>query len=90
MACFQIMREMSKLIDEVRPAEVKDLKAQRKEPVLTNLRWLLLKRSERRREKQFPDCRSAAQARRFLNRWYGYVMRSRLEPDQEGRKGAEE
>jgi len=43
---FHVMAHLSKAIDEVRAAEVKDLKAQGYQPVLTRTRWLLLKRPE--------------------------------------------
>jgi transposase len=49
---FHIMAHMSKAIDEVRAQEVRELKAQGEEPVLTKTRWLLLKRPERLSEKQ--------------------------------------
>jgi len=49
---FHIMAHMSKAIDEVRAQEVKELKAQGEEPVLTKSRWLLLKRPQRLNEKQ--------------------------------------
>jgi transposase len=49
---FHIMAHMSKAIDEVRAQEVRELKAQGEEPVLTKTRWLLLKRPERLNEKQ--------------------------------------
>ena len=43
---FHIMSHMGKAIDEVRAKEVKELKGKGKEPVLTNTRWCLLKRTE--------------------------------------------
>ena len=43
---FHIMSHMSKAIDKVRAEEVKNLKAQGKQPVLTGTRWCLLKRPE--------------------------------------------
>jgi len=43
---FHIMSHMSKAIDKVRAEEVKRLKAQGKQPVLTGTRWCLLKRPE--------------------------------------------
>jgi transposase len=43
---FHIMAHLSKAIDEVRAAAVKDLKAKGYQPVLTRTRWLLLKRPE--------------------------------------------
>ena len=46
------MAHMSKAIDEVRAQEAKALKAQGYEPVLTKMRWLLLKRPENLTEKQ--------------------------------------
>jgi len=49
---FHIMAHLGKAIDEVRAQEVRELKAQGEEPVLTKTRWLLLKRPERLTEKQ--------------------------------------
>lgn len=49
---FHIMAHMSRAIDEVRAQEVRELKAQGEEPVLTKSRWLLLKRPQRLSEKQ--------------------------------------
>lgn len=49
---FHIMAHMSQAIDEVRAQEVRELKAQGQEPVLSKTRWLLLKRPERLSEKQ--------------------------------------
>ncbi len=49
---FHIMAHLSKAIDEVRAQEVRELKAQGEEPVLTHTRWLLLKRPEHLTEKQ--------------------------------------
>lgn len=49
---FHIMQRMNKAIDEVRAAEVKQLKQDGYEPVLTGSRWLLLKRPENLTDKQ--------------------------------------
>ena len=49
---FHIMAQLSKAIDQVRAQEVKKLKDQGYEAVLTNSRWLLLKRPENLTEKQ--------------------------------------
>jgi transposase len=49
---FHVMQKMSKAIDEVRAAEVKQLQADGYEPVLAGSRWLLLKRPENLTEKQ--------------------------------------
>ena len=49
---FHVMAHMSKAIDEVRAQEVRELKAQGEEPVLTKTRWLLLKRPKHLTEKQ--------------------------------------
>lgn len=49
---FHIMGHMSKAIDEVRAQEVKELKTKGLKPVLTNTRWLLLKRPKNLTEKQ--------------------------------------
>ena len=49
---FHIMQRMSKALDKVRAAEVKQLKEDGYEPVLTGARWLLLKRPENQTEKQ--------------------------------------
>ena len=43
---FHIMQKMSKAIDKVRAAEVKQLLADGYEPILKGCRWLLLKRPE--------------------------------------------
>ncbi len=51
---FHIMAKMNKAIDEVRAKEAKDLKAKGYEPLLTNTRWLLLKRPENLTAKQEP------------------------------------
>ena len=49
---FHIMTHFSKALDEVRAKELKELKAKGYDPVLTNARWLLLKRPENLTEKQ--------------------------------------
>ena len=49
---FHIVAHLSKAIDEVRAQEARALKAQGYEPVLTKMRWLLLKRPENLSEKQ--------------------------------------
>jgi len=49
---FHIMQKMSKALDKVRAAEVKQLKADGYEPVLKGARWLLLKRPENQTERQ--------------------------------------
>jgi transposase len=49
---FHLMAHLGKAIDEVRAQEVRELKANGEEPVLTKTRWLLLKRPERLNEKQ--------------------------------------
>ena len=49
---FHIMAQLSKAIDKVRAQEVKELKEQGYEPILTKSRWLLLKRPENLSEKQ--------------------------------------
>ena len=49
---FHIMQRMSKALDKVRAAEVKQLKEDGYEPVLTGARWLLLKRPENQTERQ--------------------------------------
>ena len=46
------MAHFGKALDEVRAAEVKELKAKGDEPVLTKSRWLLLKRPEHLTETQ--------------------------------------
>ncbi len=51
---FHIMAKMNKAIDEVRAKEARELKAKGCEPVLTNARWLLLKRPENLSAKQEP------------------------------------
>ena len=49
---FHVMQKLSKAIDKVRAAEVKQLKADGYEEVLTGGRWLLLKRPENLSDKQ--------------------------------------
>lgn len=49
---FHIMATISKAIDEVRAAEARQMKADGYEPLLTNTRWLLLKRPENLTQKQ--------------------------------------
>jgi transposase len=49
---FHVMQKMNKAIDQVRAAEVKQLKADGYEPVLKHARWCLLKRRENLTEKQ--------------------------------------
>ena len=49
---FHIMQKMNKAIDEVRASEVKQMKADGYEPILTHSRWCLLKRPENLTEKQ--------------------------------------
>ena len=49
---FHIMAHFSKALDEVRAGEVKALKENGYEPVLSKSRWLLLKRPENLTEKQ--------------------------------------
>jgi len=49
---FHVMQKMSKAIDKVRAAEVKQLKADGYQEVLKGGRWLLLKRPENLSEKQ--------------------------------------
>ena len=51
---FHIMAKMNKAIDEVRAKEAKDLRVKGYKPVLTNTRWLLLKRPENLTAKQEP------------------------------------
>lgn len=49
---FHIMAHFAKALDEVRAGEVRELKANGEEPVLTRSRWLLLKRPENLSERQ--------------------------------------
>jgi transposase len=51
---FHIMASLSKAIDKVRAEEARKLKREGYEPVLTNTRWLLLKRPENLTAKQEP------------------------------------
>jgi transposase len=51
---FHIMANLSKAIDKVRAEETRKLKREGYEPVLTNTRWLLLKRPENLTVKQEP------------------------------------
>lgn len=58
---FHIMQRMSKALDKVRAAEVKQLKADGYEPVLKGARWLLLKRPENQTERQAAKLREILQ-----------------------------
>lgn len=49
---FHVMQRISKAIDQVRAAEVKQLKSDGYEPILKGSRWLLLKRPENLTQKQ--------------------------------------
>lgn len=49
---FHVMQRIGKAINDVRAAEVKQLKADGYEPVLAGARWLLLKRPENLTDKQ--------------------------------------
>jgi transposase len=49
---FHICAHLSQAIDEVRAQEAREIKANGEEPVLSQTRWLLLKRPERLTEKQ--------------------------------------
>jgi transposase len=49
---FHIMQRMNKAIDQVRAADVKQLKADGYEPILKRSRWLLLKRPEHLSDRQ--------------------------------------
>jgi transposase len=49
---FHVMQRIGKAINDVRAAEVKQLKADGYEPVLKGARWLLLKRPENLTDKQ--------------------------------------
>jgi transposase len=49
---FHIMQRMGQAINEVRAAEVKELKQNGYEPILKGARWILLKRPENLTEKQ--------------------------------------
>ena len=49
---FHVMQKMSKAIDKVRAAEMKQMKEDGYEPLLAGSRWLLLKRPENLSEKQ--------------------------------------
>ena len=49
---FHVMQKMNKAIDAVRAAEVKELKQDGYEPILTGARWVLLKRPENMTDNQ--------------------------------------
>ena len=70
---FHIMAHLNKAIDEVRAQEARALKAQGYEPVLTQTRWLLLKRPENLTEKQQP--RLAELLRYNLRAVRSYLLR---------------
>ena len=52
---LHIQQKLSKAIDKVRAAEAKQLKAEGRQPVLKNSRWLLLQWRENLSEKQVPQ-----------------------------------
>lgn len=58
---FHIMMNMNKAIDEVRAQEVRQLKAQGREPILTHSRWCLLKRRQNLTAKQVVKLRELLQ-----------------------------
>lgn len=70
---FHIMAHMSKAIDEVRAAEVKELKAKGRDPVLKKARWVLLKRPENRTDKE--DIRLADLVRHNLRAVRAHLLR---------------
>lgn len=74
---FHIMAHLSKAIDEVRAQEVRELKAQGEEPVLTHTRWLLLKRPEHLTEKQ--GRRLAELVRHNLKTVRSYLLKEELQ-----------
>jgi transposase len=74
---FHIMAHLSKAIDEVRAQEVRELKAQGEEPVLTHTRWLLLKRPEHLTEKQ--GRRLAELVRHNLKTVRSYLLKEDLQ-----------
>lgn len=74
---FHIMAHMSQAIDEVRAQEVRELKAQGKQPVLSKTRWLLLKRPERLSEKQ--SSRLAELLRHNLKTVRSYLLKEEFQ-----------
>lgn len=58
---FHIMQHMSRAIDDVRAAEVKQLKRDGYEPILKGARWLLLKRPENQTKRQAAKLREILQ-----------------------------
>jgi len=58
---FHVMQKMSKAIDKVRAEEVRQMKEDGYEPLLTGSRWLLLKRPENLSEKQAVKLRDLLQ-----------------------------
>ncbi len=58
---FHIAQRMNKALDQVRAAEVKQLKSDGYEPVLKGARWLLLKRPENLTDKQAVKLRELLQ-----------------------------
>lgn len=53
---FHIVAHLRKEIDQVRAAEVKQMKDDGYEPMLTNTRWLLLKKPVNLTEKKETNC----------------------------------
>jgi transposase len=74
---FHIMAYFSKALDEVRAGEVKALKAKGLEPVLTNSRWLLLKRPEHLSEAQ--DSRLAELLQYNLRSVRAYLLKEEFQ-----------
>jgi transposase len=74
---FHIMAHFSKALDEVRAKEVKELKAKGHEPVLTQTRWLLLKRRENLSDQQ--ETRLAELLRYNLKSVRAYLLKEQFQ-----------
>jgi transposase len=74
---FHIMAQLSKAIDQVRAQEVKKLKDEGYEAVLTNSRWLLLKRPENLTAKQ--ETRLAELVRYNLKSVRSYLLKEEFQ-----------
>ena len=74
---FHIMAYLSKAIDKVRAQEVKELKDKGYEPILTQTRWLLLKRPENLTAKQ--DCKLADLLQYNLKSIRSYLLKEEFQ-----------
>lgn len=74
---FHIIKILNKAIDQVRAADAKRLKAEKKAPVLKKTRWCLLKKSENLTEKQ--DLKLAELLKHNLKTVRAYLLKEDFE-----------